>query len=343
MSRALDEDVKESLKNGDHRAVFDEISTVLTRSSDELLEIEMLGVSHILDPTTIILQDGNAIAVPKLRLVQAFIVARQIFLAHVQGKRSGSDDVILGATAVILLMDPEYLTAANVRKRLVQKKMQDGDDATTSLKNEKHLVDSLLTSRLHRHTKSPTLWNHRRWLMDQFKTEGVEVTAEDDIKTIITTSGERHHRNYYAWCHARYLTNTFIVPSLAHEQALSRTITTIKQWSFGHHDDISGWQFLLFLLQKQQTETQPTFHKTLQLAESFKWRNESVWYFLRYVVASTHLTDDDREEFTRVRTVLWETAAKDSQERHTLEAVQTWLAHQEQGVSTGGRNAVVSG
>ncbi|KAF7537266.1 hypothetical protein G7Z17_g12880 [Cylindrodendrum hubeiense] len=329
MSRALDKDVKEALKHGDHRAVFDEISGALTNSSAELLEIEMLGMSHVFDPSTTLLQDHNAIAVPKLRLVQAFIVARQIIIAYLQGKKDGSDDVILRATAVILLMDPEYLTAANIRKRLLQNKMHNGDDVTTSLKSEKHLVDSLLTSRLHRHTKSPTLWSHRRWLMDQFKTQGLGITAEEDIKKIITVSGERHPRNYYAWCHARYLANALLTEYPAQEEGLSRTIAVVKQWSFAHHDDISGWQFLMFLLQKHQMDTQPTFTKTLQLAESFKWRNESVWYFLRYIfAASTCLTDDDREEFTRIRTALWETAAEDSQDRHTLDAVQTWLSQQ---------------
>ncbi|KAH7149866.1 hypothetical protein B0J13DRAFT_620215 [Dactylonectria estremocensis] len=329
MSRALDKDVKEALKNGDHRAVFVDISGALTDTSAGLLEIEMLGMSHVFDPNTTLLQDGNAIAIPKLRLVQAFIVARQILIAHAEGNHGGSTDEILRATAVILMMDPEYLTAANTRKRLLQRKLHDGDDTSTSLKTEKHFVDSLLTSRLHRHTKSPTLWNHRRWLMDQFTRQGLDVTAEDDIKKVITVSGERHPRNYYAWCHARYLINAVITQSPECEESLSRTITVVKEWSFGHHNDISGWQFLLFLLQKQQQETQPVFRKTLQLAESFKWRNESVWYFLRYLfAASDRLADEDRDEFTRVRTALWETAAEDSQERRMLDAVQEWLACQ---------------
>ncbi|KAH7160700.1 hypothetical protein EDB81DRAFT_323480 [Dactylonectria macrodidyma] len=329
MSRALDKDVKEALEGGDHRAVFVEISNALTDTSAGLLEIEILGMSHIFDPSTTLLQDGNAIAIPKLRLVQAFIIARQILMAYIQGKYDGPTDEMLRATAVILMMDPEYLTAANTRKRLLQRKLRDGNDVSTSLKTEKHFVDSLLTSRLHRHTKSPTLWNHRRWLMDQFKRQGLDITVEDDIKNIITVSGERHPRNYYAWCHARYLINAVMTQSPGYEEALLRTITVIKEWSFGHHGDISGWQFLLFLLQKHQEETQPVFRKTLQLAESFKWRNESVWYFLRYLFAgSDRLADEDREEFRRVRTALWETAAEDSQERRTLEAVQEWLARQ---------------
>ncbi|KAK7414023.1 hypothetical protein QQZ08_012555, partial [Neonectria magnoliae] len=270
--------------------------------------------------------DENAIAIPKLRLVQGFIVARRILRAHLQGKHDGSIQVVLRATAVILLMDPEYLTAANTRKRLLQRRIHDKDDVMTYLKNEKYLVDSLLTSRLHRHTKSPTLWSHRRWLMEQFKIQGLDVKVEDDLKRVVMVSGERHPRNYYAWCHARYLISTVSPESQTHVETMSKAITAVKKWSFGHHDDISGWQFLTFLLEKHQAETQPTFCATLQLAESFRWRNESVWYFLRYTVAaSTRLTDHDREEFTRVRTTLWETAAEGSQERHTLEVAQRWL------------------
>ncbi|KPM45753.1 hypothetical protein AK830_g744 [Neonectria ditissima] len=326
MSRALDKHVKEALKNGNHQAVFDKIGSVLAYPPAKLLEIELLGQSHIFDPGTTILQDGNAVAIPKLRLVQGFIVARKILRAYIQGKHDGSIETVLRATAVILLMDPEYLTAANIRKRLLQMRIHDKDDVITHIKNEKYFVDTLLTSRLHRHTKSPTLWSHRRWLMEQFQTQGVDVTVEDDIKRVVTVSGERHPRNYYAWCHARYLISTLSAESTGHAETMLTVITVVKKWSFAHHDDISGWQFLMFLLERHQTETQPTFRETLQLAKSFRWRNESVWYFLRYTVAaSKHLTDHDREEFTRVRMTLWETAAEDSQERRTLEVAGQWL------------------
>ncbi|KAH6897428.1 hypothetical protein B0T10DRAFT_186123 [Thelonectria olida] len=324
MSRALDKGVKEALRNGDHQSVFDDISNALVRPQDQLIEIEILRHSALFDPDVNFLQDDNALAVPKMRLVQAFIVARQILMSHVKGKVNDSYAVLTKTTAVILLMDPEFLTAANTRKRLLQERLRH-NDATSSLKDEKHFIDSLLTSRLHRHTKSPTLWNHRRWLMDQFRTQGLDIAVEDDIRNIIAVAGERHPRNYYAWCHARYLVNTILDSSQNCEKTLSGVINIVKKWSFSHHDDISGWQFLLLLLVKHPSETSGTIRETLHLVEPFKWRNESVWYFLRYAVASPHATHQDRDEVSRIRTMLWETATEESQERHTLEAAERWI------------------
>ncbi|KAF4342984.1 prenyltransferase [Fusarium beomiforme] len=323
MSRALDKNLKESLKHGDHNSVFLEISDVLIESSDELLEIELLGQSHVPDPSSTILRDDNAVAIPKLRLVQAFIVAQKVLKKIQANSQSISSKDISRSTAVMLLMDPEHLTAANARKRLIRNKLEDSH-LQKILHDEKHLVDSLLTSRLHRHTKSPTLWNHRRWLMEQLRLHNIDVPVEDDLTRIIMVSGERHPRNYYAWCHARYLVNTFILPSSSSQEEILRMIITMQKWCFAHHNDISGWQFLIFLLDKQPAETSPVFHETLKLAASFKWGNESVWYFLRHV-AARGVTDTDLEEFRTIRRTLWESAAENGIEKKTLERAERWL------------------
>ncbi|KAI1070483.1 hypothetical protein LB507_006921 [Fusarium sp. FIESC RH6] len=323
MSRALDKSVKEALKHGDHQRIFLDISDVLIESSDQLLEIELLGKSHILDPSSTVLRDENAVAVPKLRIVQASIVAQKLHKQFLADNGNVSRDDILRSTAVMLLMDPEHLTAANTRKRLIMTKLED-KDVEDILRSEKHLLDSLLTSRLHRHTKSPTLWNHRRWLMEQYRLHDIEVPVEDDISSIIMVSGERHPRNYYAWCHARDLTNAFILPSSKAEEALSRMVGSTQKWCFAHHNDISGWQFLIFLLDKRPSETSAVFRETLKLVCSFKWRNESVWYFLRYIAASGAGTAD-MEEFENVRRGLLDNAAEDESGKRTLERATQWL------------------
>jgi hypothetical protein len=303
--------------------VFLDISDILTESSDELLEIEVLGKSHVLDPNSTVLRDENAVAIPKLRIVQAFIVAHKLHRSFLVGDHNVSRDQVLRSAAVMLLMDPEHLTAANTRKRLITNKLKD-KNVEDILRSEKYLLDSLLTSRLHRHTKSPTLWNHRRWLMEQYRLYGKEVPVEDDISRIIMVSGERHPRNYYAWCHARYLTSAFILPSSKAEDALPRMISSTQKWCFAHHNDISGWQFLIFLLDKHPSETSLVFRETLKLASSFKWRNESVWYFLRYI-ATWGANATDVTEFENVRRALLESAAEDETGKHTLERAEQWL------------------
>lgn len=327
MSRALDENVKEALRNGNHTEVFDQIAAVLTSSPvTDLLEIELLGQSHILDANKAFIQDGSAIAIPKLRLVQAFIIARQIFNKHSRAQNPSLDHDLLRATAVMLMFDPEHLTAANTRKRIIQRKLADRKDAESCLLREKHLIDSLLTSRLHRHTKSPTLWSHRRWLIKQITAYGLTVDVEDDLRRIIMVSGERHARNYYAWCHARLLTNAYVTAS----ESLSIMIIDTKSWCFSHHNDISGWQFLLFLLQRHECDILPVFRETLGLVESFKWRNESVWYFLRHVARTSASRDIDAAELVRVKAMLYETASVGSRDRETLDQAMRWAGLHQQ-------------
>ncbi|CAM1509455.1 Fc.00g031940.m01.CDS01 [Cosmosporella sp. VM-42] len=322
MSRALDESVREALKNGDNRKVFAEISSVLTQPAGEPLEIELLPRSHVLDESAC-MRDGKFIAIPKLRLVQAFLFARQIFIKYLTGDGRWQADDLWGATAVILLMDPEHLTAANTRKRLLRDILASKQDVRDRLRREKHLVDSLLTSRLHRHTKSPNLWSHRRWLMEQFRAKDIAIDVEEDLKAVVMVSGERHPRNYYAWCHARYLTSALIARSAQPEDTISQMLAETKKWAFLHHDDISGWQFLMFLLNKRRGETASTIQQTLQLTETFKWRNESVWYFLRYTIPILPPEEEVWADFRRLGKIL-RISAESSREGKILEDAQIW-------------------
>lgn len=313
MSRALDKGVKEALKHGDHGVIYKQISGVLAQRLDQLLEIELLGSSHPLEPGTSFMQDDNAIGIPKLRLIQAFIVARQ----KLQDGDTVLTEEILDATGVVLLMDAEHLTAANSRKRALQSEtLKHQDSAHDLLLQEKYFIDSLLTGRLHRHTKSPILWSHRRWLLDRFRTSQFTVDIAEDLRKVVFVSGERHPRNYYAWCHARYLVETFDVDS----QLLFTILEHTKKWCFSHHNDVSGWAFLLFLLDRCREESRKIFTETTGLTESFRWRNESVWYFLRTLALSEpSLLEDFHGVLAKLRQGTNET------DKATLDKTATWI------------------
>lgn len=302
MSRALDKGVKEALRNGDHEKVFQSICNALSQEYDDLLEIELLPASHQLADGAALLQDGNAIAVPKLQLVQAFLVARKKLLRDASIQESDWRTTI-EALNVVLLMDPEHLTAANTRKRIIEDaSYTDKAKATTLLLRERYFIDSLLTSRLHRHTKSPVLWSHRRWLMGRFLEAGLRLDVAWDLKRVIFISAERHPRNYYAWCHARLLVD--MAGRLEPDQ-LSALVDDTKRWCFSHHNDISGWEFLQFLLRRCQADVVlEVFKETMKRVGSFSWRNESVWTFLRTVSTWEIMAQSDRNELRELMIVL---------------------------------------
>lgn len=319
MSRALDKGVEKALKHGNHEKVFEEIAGVLTTISDDgLLEIELLGQSHTPEGNTY-LQDGNAVAIPKLRLIQAFIVARQVLMDHVRAVRDASRNVLFKSTAVILLMDPEHLTAANTRKRLLTDAAIDPETAREDIAREQYFIDSLLTSRLHRHTKSPTLWSHQRWLLERSEKAGLSSETIRDLREVVLVSGERHPRNYYAWCHARQLTKG------SDTATLFAMLADTRRWCFAHHDDVSGWMFLVFLLEKAPKSTESTVLETLKLTELCRWRNESVWYFLRNLLVKEHVESRAMDEFQRVWGSMREGAGEGSAERRVLDQTMSWI------------------
>jgi hypothetical protein len=321
MSRALDPETAASLKRGDPLAAYQAISSVLALPDDGLLEIEFLGKSHILEEGQFVVQDGRAVGISKLGLVQAFMVARQQLRDHLDGTRLRADDEVFAATAVILLFDPEYLTAANARKRLIQAEASNGGDIKPRLEKEQRLLDSLLTSRLHRHTKSPTLWSHRRWLTAMLTSLDLPVDVLGGIRDVVSVAGERHPRNYYAWCHARFL--------IGLDVSLNRPgiLAAVQAWCFQHHTDISGWSFLYFLLSTESdASTGPgrlVFAEVLSLVDSLRLANESVWVFLRTVAASGLVGDEQYAQLLRVQAAVLE-VSKTPADRAVLRAATDW-------------------
>lgn len=326
MSRALDKQVLSSLQSQDPTVAYKAISAILVSSRTShgsLLEIEILGNTHGLPQGIYVLQDGPAVGVSKLGLVMAFLVAREMLAAHLDTTSPKTEDELFAATAVILLMDPEYLTAANTRKRMVQLQLSKHDAPPEQiLGQEKYFIDSLLTSRLHRHTKSPTLWSHRRWLLQTQSSLHVPTNVLNDLTNVVFVAGERHPRNYYAWCHARFLA------SLREEVVNGdHVLEAVKTWCFKHHTDISGWTFLYYLLNMEKSldkDSSSISTQVLTLVESLRLTNESVWVFLRTMAAAGLLNGTDYGRFINVNRDILETTV-DGANKQVLKAAVDWF------------------
>lgn len=326
MSRALNQDTILALGHGNPAAAFETISKALTHPGDQehgaLLEIEILPKSHVLGSNIFLLQDENALGISKPALVQAFFVARKMLQDHHSGEGSYlSANHLLAVTSVILVMDPEHLTAANSRKRLII--AQENDAIQLQLiRLDKFLVDSLLTSRLHRHTKSPTLWSHRRWLTKTARNLGIQPDVLEDLKSIVMIAGERHPKNYYAWCHARWLTD--LVREDRASGFVQDLVDATKSWCFRNHTDISGWSFVTFLLMKLgDTVSVGILNETLKLATSLGWTNESAWVFLRTLAASRG-TDSELVFFQESLRLLVGRSGSPG-DRRVVEQTESWL------------------
>jgi protein prenyltransferase alpha subunit repeat containing protein 1 len=334
MSRAFDPTLISILKAEDPVPIYQDISQLLANTPHgQLWEIEILGKHIPLDSGTNYLRDGTAIALSKVRLLQAFFVARGIIHKHLHAEARDLTDDILQASAVVLLMDAEHLTACNIRKRWVTAQLSRADDdnnTVVALNQEKQFLDSLLTARLHRHTKSPTLWNHRRWLLQQFLEHRQPIDVEHELKHVVLVSAERHPRNYYAWDHARWLLRHRI--DLDHPR-LELVIDQVKSWCLAHHDDISGWTFLDFAVgamrdpSERSLKRDEVLDEVTRMIESFRWMNESVWVFLRTMATkeTIHNLSRERLELTLSRLVLTLDKEQQPRARRVLDQAQKWL------------------
>lgn len=303
MSRALDADTAASIDYGAPERVYNDLVEALCQDKSELLEIEFLGKSHPLPAGCNVLVDGNSIAIPKVKLLQAFIFARKLFFKSRDGINHGDPQTIRNATAIILLMDPEHLTAANARKRLIQASQQKSNsNLEVELRRELQWLDSMLTARLKRHTKSPTLWDHRRWVLSVWKSIPVPRDVHRDLTTVILVSAERHPRNYYAWLHMRWLFNNFL-EAKSMEEATSNILSTVSGWCLRNPADTAGFSSLLFCLSQlpkgdaRINAGTNVCKEVLGLAGSFKWTHESIWVFLRTLVASGQVLEEQKSNF----------------------------------------------
>lgn len=288
---------------------FQDLCRIFSARKERILEIEFLPPA--LGP---LLQDGCSIGVTKKHVVKAFTVARRIFFKALDADNSASapprkdtdtktDAELAVCTEIILLYDCEHLTACNWRKRRLLSLLppHDHDDldpaqrqaVIQALDNELSLMKTYQCSPLPRHTKSPTLWQHRLWVLD-YKMRVQSRDARSDVFALLNTelstvlrAGELHPKNYYAFNYMRLFygrlsRDTEEGPAVLARSILEPTLT----WCLGHPADISGWGFLLYLLEAvpDQAVCEDTVDKVLGYAIGIRWEGESLYTFVDLAV-----------------------------------------------------------
>jgi hypothetical protein len=209
--------------------------------------------------------------------------------------------------------------AANYRKRRLVS-LKNGVEPEYQLKHRRALqqelcfLDSILTSPLHRQSKSPTLWNHRSWLLSQIIPVELENASGKRVASLIKAaltavfkSAEQHPHNYYAWQYARRLLNSLdavadgIAAPFPSEWITLEFCSQVEQWCLKHPGDTSGWSYLLFLLVRLEPESERLFvvEKVLQFAIRLQWTQESLWVFVRTALAHKTLLEE-REDLLRI-------------------------------------------
>jgi protein prenyltransferase alpha subunit repeat containing protein 1 len=177
---------------------------------------------------------------------------------------------------IMLLFDSEHQMASNARKRLIQQKLLSADD-------ELSFLNVIFTSPLPRHTKSPVLWFHRRFVL-QHLTNRPSLQEEMDV---IFKAGERHPKNYYAWTYARWGWETLWPES---QWGLPQLAYGIRAWCMAHVGDISGWAFFLWFCGSERAWREnlerldspvKVVEKVVQMGRRVTPGHEAMWAFVR--------------------------------------------------------------
>ncbi|KAF1993123.1 hypothetical protein P154DRAFT_98169 [Amniculicola lignicola CBS 123094] len=296
----------------DHAEAYSQLVTCFNEHLDEIFEFEIVP-SALQSASAGIMRDGSSYGASKRFLAAAFLHARQVFQSSLEvGKEREGVSLANDASKVMLLYDPEHVTAANFRKRYLRRAKDQ-----ELFRRELVFLTSILTSPLHRHAKSPTLWSHRAWVLQQTlpamavsDVESYFVKNMESELDAILRAGERHPTNYYAWGYARKLfrmmENLYLDKETYHWKPeiplfVSSSAQRLKAWCMRHPSDTSGWSFLHDFLRLLTNEPrQAIVEDVLKYAVHLRLRNESLWVFVRIILADATLEKSRRDELNQL-------------------------------------------
>lgn len=293
-----------------------ELANYFEHHHQEVVSFEILPSSLKPEDGSPLLVDGLAIAVGKKDLVKAFLYARNVFFGNdldAYGKacsRQVHGPEKACAARIMLLFDPEHLTASNyLKRRLVS--ISHSQKRPDAAKRDLVFLQTLLTSPLHKHSKSPTLWYHRFWLVKTFKQLGMETPTRGradrvthtaykraqfttNERIVVLKAADQHAKNYHAFQYFRRLWELLWSDVWIREfhfrgdGAAGDIIKRMAKWCRQNPRDISGWTFLIWICCQPNPaghlSKTKAYHLT-KITETWKeklgWHGDSVDFFLK--------------------------------------------------------------
>ncbi|XP_044513298.1 protein prenyltransferase alpha subunit repeat-containing protein 1 isoform X2 [Gracilinanus agilis] len=179
-------------------------------------------------------------------------------LLYRQRKQRLNKDELIDVTCTLLLLNPDFTTAWNVRKELIL-------SGTLNPIKDLHLGKLALT----KFPKSPETWIHRRWVLQQliqenslptfvkkenlatFPMERVQRIVQEEIEVCGEAAG-RYPSNYNAWSHRIWVLQNLAKLDI---KILLDELSSTKHWASMHVSDHSGFHYRQFLLKSLISQT----------------------------------------------------------------------------------------
>ncbi|NWI15246.1 PTAR1 protein, partial [Crypturellus soui] len=181
-------------------------------------------------------------------------------LLYRQRKQWLNKEELIDITCTLLLLNPDFTTAWNVRKELIL-------SGTLNPLKDLHLGKLALT----KFPKSPETWIHRRWVLQQLiqenslptlvtkgnlgaaPVERVHQLVQEEMDVCSEAAG-RYPSNYNAWSHRIWVLQHLGKLSV---KVLLDELSSTKCWVSTHVSDHSGFHYRQFLLKSLIGRTMP--------------------------------------------------------------------------------------
>jgi protein prenyltransferase alpha subunit repeat containing protein 1 len=193
-------------------------------------------------------------------------------------------------------------------------------------------LNVIFTSPLPRHTKSPILWSHRRFLTELLAKQQSLPSLQDEM-TVIFTAADRHPKNYHAWTYARFIWVCTWQYSETQWQ-LPQLNGRVKSWCTSNVSDHSGWMFYLWYWgvnrpwKEEMRELEKPVDvvlKVVRMGKDVTPGHEALWAFVRSCIIGMEgvLEERDREAVISVileyvRELEESTKLRDVEERNLI-------------------------
>ncbi|NXD16153.1 PTAR1 protein, partial [Nothocercus nigrocapillus] len=189
-------------------------------------------------------------------------------LLYRQRKQWLNKDELIDITCTLLLLNPDFTTAWNVRKELIL-------SGTLNPFKDLHLGKLALT----KFPKSPETWIHRRWVLQQLiqenslptlmtkgnlgaaPVERVHQLVQEEMDVCSEAAG-RYPSNYNAWSHRIWVLQHLGKLTV---KVLLDELSSTKCWVSTHVSDHSGFHYRQFLLNSLIGRTMPDNNTQVQI------------------------------------------------------------------------------
>lgn len=231
----------------------------------ELLTHPLTGDLDFLNGERIVYADGH-LMVPVQLIKRIYNEALAAFSTSDEGSRRTSSQVLV-------LLNPEYMTAFNHRKKLVQLQYLD-------MKSEYQFTSFLLT----KHSAKPRVWEYRAWLYNLIGKR--ERNLAEDIR-ICNLTADRYPCNYPSWGFRRMIQINTLPQNTLRFDALKLELLESNTFVDRHVSDSSGWSYrqrILYLLGDQlDTESIEIESAKTQSMILLYPNHESLWIHARFL------------------------------------------------------------